>query len=90
MLSTGENQEIILFGYIMLLDLAVLALTILRPWSRLLFAAYVGTDIMVAGWWFNYMSSELPAYLQAVPEYETRLKPRAEDVDKYSCHKPPG
>ena len=58
MLSTGENHELILFGYIMLLDLAVLALTILRPWSRLLFAAYVGTVIMVAGWWFTFYSRD--------------------------------
>lgn len=51
LLSTGENHEITLFSYLLLLDLAVLALVVLRPWSRLLFAAYLGTVLMVFGWW---------------------------------------
>lgn len=58
LLSTGENHELILFGYVLLLDIAVLILTILRPWSRLLFVSYAGTVLMVAGWWFGYYSQD--------------------------------
>ena len=56
LLSTGENHEITLFSYILLLDLAVLVLAALRPWSRLLFGAFAGTVMFFAGWWFRFYS----------------------------------
>ncbi|MGC1462619.1 MAG: DUF2339 domain-containing protein [Terracidiphilus sp.] len=56
LLSTGENHEITLFGYLLLLDIAVLLLVALRPWSRLLFGAFVGTVLFVTGWWFEFYS----------------------------------
>jgi uncharacterized membrane protein len=51
LVSTGGNHEITLFTYLLMLDLAVLVLVVLRPWSRLLFMAFLGTVIFVAGWW---------------------------------------
>jgi uncharacterized membrane protein len=54
LVSTGENHEITLFSYLLVLDIAVLVLVALRPWSRLLFGAYVGTLLLFAGWWFDY------------------------------------
>jgi len=54
LISTGENHEVALFSYLLLLDVAVLVLVALRPWSRLLFAAFVGTVILVLGWWSGY------------------------------------
>ena len=57
LVSTGENHEVTLFSYLLLLDIAVLVLVVLRPWSRLLFAAFAGTVLMFAGWWFGYYSS---------------------------------
>ena len=56
LLSTGENHETALFAYLLLLDIAVLLLVALRPWSRLLFAAFAGTVLFVAGWWFAFYS----------------------------------
>ena len=56
LVSTGQNHEVTLFSYVLLLDIAVLALVLLRPWSRLLFAAFVGTVLMFSGWWFGYYS----------------------------------
>ncbi len=56
LISTGENHEIALFNYLLLLDLAVLVLVALRPWSRLLFGAFVGTVLFIAGWWFEFYS----------------------------------
>jgi uncharacterized membrane protein len=50
LLSTGENHEVSLFTYLLILDIAVLILAILKPWSRLLFAAFTGTVVFVAGW----------------------------------------
>jgi uncharacterized membrane protein len=54
LLSTGENHEIALFSYLLLLDIAVLILVALRPWSRLLFGAFTGTVLFYAGWWFSF------------------------------------
>ena len=56
LLSTGENHEITLFSYLLLLDVAVLVLVALRPWSRLLFGAFPGTVLFVTGWWFEFYS----------------------------------
>lgn len=50
LLSTGENHEMALFSYLLLLDFAVLVLVALRPWSRLLFGAFTGTVLYVAAW----------------------------------------
>src|ERR1700761_3813136 len=43
LVSTGENHEVALFSYMLLLDIAVLALVIVRPYSRLLVGAFAGT-----------------------------------------------
>jgi uncharacterized membrane protein len=50
LLSTGGNHEVFLLSYLLLLDAAVLALVVLKPWSRLLSAAFAGTVIFFAGW----------------------------------------
>ncbi|MDR3727581.1 MAG: DUF2339 domain-containing protein [Terracidiphilus sp.] len=57
LLSTGENHQITLFSYLLLLDIAVLVLVALRPWSRLLFAAFAGTVLFFVGWWFSFYSN---------------------------------
>jgi uncharacterized membrane protein len=54
LLSTGENHQVALFSYLLLLDLAVLILVALRPWSRLLFAAFVGTVFFYFGWYLEF------------------------------------
>ena len=56
LVSTGENHEVALFSYLLLLDIAVLVLVAMRPWSRLLFGAFVGTALFVTGWWFEFYS----------------------------------
>jgi uncharacterized membrane protein len=54
LVSTGGNHEVTLFTYLLVLNLAMLVLVALRPWSRLLFGAFVGTVVFFAGWWFEY------------------------------------
>jgi uncharacterized membrane protein len=58
LVSTGGNHEVTLFSYLLILDIAVLVLAALRPWSRLLFAAFTGTIVFIAGWWFAFYSQE--------------------------------
>jgi uncharacterized membrane protein len=50
LLSNGENHQLPLFAYLLLLNLATLILVILRPWSRLLAAAFIGTFFYAATW----------------------------------------
>lgn len=54
LISTGGNHEVTLFSYLLVLDIAVLVLVALRPWSRLLFVSSVGTAIFVLAWWFAF------------------------------------
>lgn len=54
LVSTGENHEVALFSYLLMLDIAVLVLVLLRPWSRLLFGAFLGTVMFVLGWWAEF------------------------------------
>jgi len=56
LVSTGGNHEVTLFSYLLVLDLAVLVLVALRPWSRLLFVSSVGTAIFVLAWWSAFYS----------------------------------
>ncbi len=59
LVSTGGNHEITLFSYLLILDLAVLALVVLKPWSRLLFVAFWSTAFFVFGWWVSYYTQDL-------------------------------
>ena len=58
LLSTGENHEVALFTYLLLLDLAVLVLVALRPWSRLLCGAFLGTALYVSLWAAEYYNND--------------------------------
>jgi uncharacterized membrane protein len=58
LVSTGENHEGSLFGYMLLLDVTVLILVALRPWARLLFGAFAGTVFYVAGWWSGFYTAD--------------------------------
>jgi uncharacterized membrane protein len=57
LLSTGENHEVTLFGYLLILNLAALLLLALRPWSRLLLGAFLGTVLFFIGWWLSFYSN---------------------------------
>jgi len=56
LLSTGENREIALFSYAMLLNLGMLVLVYFKPWRRLLFLAFLGTLILYVGWYVSFYS----------------------------------
>ncbi len=58
LLSTGQNREVALFSYVAILDVAALALVILKPWRRLLVLSYVGTLALYIGWYSRFYDSE--------------------------------
>jgi uncharacterized membrane protein len=51
LLAVHAGTELTLFGYLLLLDIAVVILIALRPWSRLLLAAFCGTVFYAVGWY---------------------------------------
>ncbi|HWC19351.1 MAG TPA: DUF2339 domain-containing protein [Terriglobales bacterium] len=58
LLSTGQNHEIVLFSYIALLDLGMLAVITVKPWRRLLVGTFSGTVILYVGWFAEYYTKE--------------------------------
>jgi len=54
LLSTGQNREVDLFSYVLLLDVATLALVSFRPWRRLLVMSYAGTLLLYVGWYSRF------------------------------------
>ncbi len=54
LLSTGQNREIALFCYVVLLDLGILALIAFKPWRRLLWMGFGGTLAYYLLWYFSF------------------------------------
>jgi uncharacterized membrane protein len=57
LLSTGSDQEVFLFSYLLLLDIGGVALAAARPWPRLVAGAFVGTTVYFGFWSFRYYTS---------------------------------
>jgi uncharacterized membrane protein len=51
LLSVHAGNELTLFSYLLVLDIAVVGLIALRPWSRLLIASFAGTTFYAVGWY---------------------------------------
>jgi uncharacterized membrane protein len=58
LLSTGENREITLFSYVVILDVATLVLVKFKPWRRLLVMSYAGTLVLYLAWYSEFYSRE--------------------------------
>ena len=58
LLSTHQNQEVALFSYVMVLDIAMLVLLIAKPWRRLLAGAFAGTQVLFWGWYVTFYRDE--------------------------------
>src|SRR5579871_1047215 len=54
LLSTGENRELALFSYVLLLDVATLMLVVVKPWRRLLALSFLGTLLLYVGWYGRF------------------------------------
>ncbi|MCC9071590.1 DUF2339 domain-containing protein [Flavobacterium sp. F-65] len=65
MVSTGEGNYIVLFTYIIILNIGILALAYHKKWNLVNILAYVFTVILYAGWLVKDLTSENPHYLGA-------------------------
>jgi uncharacterized membrane protein len=50
LLSNGQNHEVALFSYLLILDVAALALDFVRPWPRLVLGAFLASALYGIGW----------------------------------------
>lgn len=58
MLSTGQNQPLALFGYILLLDTGTLVLLRFRKWPSLVAASLAGTVLLYMIWHSEFFSDD--------------------------------
>ncbi|HEY0796596.1 MAG TPA: DUF2339 domain-containing protein [Acidisarcina sp.] len=56
LLSTGQDHELFLLSYLMLLDVAAVSLCASRPWNRLILGSFAGTAVYFGLWWVSYYS----------------------------------
>jgi uncharacterized membrane protein len=56
MLSTGQNQPVTLFSYVLLLDLGTLLLLRFKRWASLAAASLLGTILLYSAWHSEYFS----------------------------------
>ncbi len=50
LVSTGENNQIGLLSYILLLDVAILIVSVFKKWRELNFIGFIGTVILFGSW----------------------------------------
>lgn len=58
MLSTGQGNYVVLFTYIMILDIGMLVLAYLRKWNLITIMAYVFTELLFGGWFVSKVMME--------------------------------
>ncbi|MFZ0597233.1 MAG: DUF2339 domain-containing protein, partial [Flavobacterium sp.] len=65
MVSTGEGNYVVLFTYIIILNVGILALAYYKKWNLVNILAYIFTVLLYGAWLSRDISSEQPHYLGA-------------------------
>lgn len=58
LISSGENNQVGLFSYVALLDMAVLAVSVFKKWRWLNLVGFLGTLVTFCAWSSNFYTSE--------------------------------
>lgn len=58
LISSGKDEMVALFFYILLLDLAVLVVSIFKKWRALNLIGFFGTILVFSSWMFEYYETE--------------------------------
>ena len=66
MVSTGEGNYVVLFSYIIILNIGILALAYHKKWNLVNVLAYIFTVLLYGGWLFKEIGSDKPQYLGAL------------------------
>ncbi|MGI8769884.1 MAG: DUF2339 domain-containing protein [Acidobacteriaceae bacterium] len=54
LLSTGRNEELFLFSYLLIMNVAAVALLTIRQWTRLLLLSFLGTVAYFVDWYLRF------------------------------------
>ncbi|TDO77577.1 putative membrane protein DUF2339 [Flavobacterium chryseum] len=65
MVSTGEGNYVVLFSYIIILNIGILAIAYYKKWNLVNVLAYVFTILLYGGWLVKDITSEKPHYVGA-------------------------
>lgn len=63
MVSTGQGNYVVLFTYILILNIGILALAYHKKWGIINILSYAFTIILYGTWLFNEISEKTPHYL---------------------------
>lgn len=66
MVSTGQGNYVVLFTYILILDIGILAMAYYRKWLPVNIVAFAFTMILFAGWFKGDLATEHPHYMGAI------------------------
>ncbi|MBF4517472.1 DUF2339 domain-containing protein [Flavobacterium sp. ANB] len=66
MVSTGEGNYVVLFSYIIILNIGILAIAYYKKWNLVNVLAYLFTVLLYGGWLFKDISSGKPHYVGAL------------------------
>lgn len=58
LISSGTNQQVQLFSYILMLDLAIFFISYLRKWRELNLIGFIGTALVYISWYGNYYTED--------------------------------
>lgn len=58
LLSTVENHEAVLFTYVCILNVAILAIVAFKPWPRLQLSGFLGTTAIYIAWFSEYYTND--------------------------------
>ena len=60
LVSSGKDQQVVLFGYLILLGLGALAIASKKDWKSLVPIAFIGTQIYFWGWYGEFFQRTSP------------------------------
>ncbi|KQB41675.1 DUF2339 domain-containing protein [Flavobacterium aquidurense] len=66
MVSTGEGNYVVLFTYIIILNIGILAIAYYKKWNLVNILAYLFTILLYGAWLSRDLNSEKPHYLGAL------------------------
>jgi len=66
MVSTGSGNSVVLFSYIAILDIGILALAYFKKWNIVNILAFAFTNILFGGWLITELNTDAPHYLGAL------------------------
>jgi uncharacterized membrane protein len=66
MVSTGQGNYVVLFTYILILNIGILALAYYKKWGIVNILSYIFTIILYGAWLFNDLEEKNPHYLGAL------------------------